>query len=132
MLLDTSQRGGSIISGFGGSIILDLGGQLAWIIHLKSVQPSEPKKQKTLPIWQPTSVDEAIDSLALLSAHCQQMIHKLESIEGPVKRNVTIASPANDLIVYDIQTALDIIVAHMNRHKEQAIRTASSFSPRSS
>ena len=33
MLLDTSQRGGSIISGFGGSIILDLGGQLAWIIQ---------------------------------------------------------------------------------------------------
>ncbi len=99
---------------------------------LKSVQPSEPKKQKTLPIWQPTSVDEAIDSLALLSAHCQQMIHKLESIEGPVKRNVTIASPANDLIVYDIQTALDIIVAHMNRHKEQAIRTAATLSQRSS
>ncbi|MBK8110551.1 MAG: hypothetical protein IPK46_09600 [Saprospiraceae bacterium] len=52
------------------------------------------------------------------------MIQRLVSIEGQVKRNVTIASPANDLIVYDIQTALDIIVAHMNRHRQQATRTA--------
>ncbi|MBK7009026.1 MAG: DinB family protein [Saprospiraceae bacterium] len=91
---------------------------------LKSVQPDEPKKQKTLPIWQPKLADDAVDTLALLSAHCQQMIQRLVSIEGQVKRNVTIASPANDLIVYDIQTALDIIVAHMNRHRQQATRTA--------
>lgn len=96
---------------------------------LKSVHPHEPKKQKTLPIWQPKVDDSSNNALPLLAVHCREMEQKLLSLEVPVKRNVTIASPANDLIVYDIQTALDIIIAHMKRHLEQARRAKQSLVP---
>lgn len=99
---------------------------------LKSVQPHEPKKQKTLPVWQPKMSEVDIDTLSLLTAHTHKMAEKLITLEVPVRRNVTIASPANDLIVYDIQTALDIIVAHMKRHLEQARRTVQAIVPISS
>ena len=89
-------------------------------IILKSVQPSNPKKQKTLPLWQPKENVDATSIIPDIKNHLNSLASKIEDLQPLIKRNVTVASPANERIVYDLQTALDIIVAHAWRHFEQA------------
>ncbi|MBK8701281.1 MAG: DinB family protein [Saprospiraceae bacterium] len=92
---------------------------------LKSVLPESKKKYKTLPLWQPSQTDLHENMVARFEKHQAALMAELEATETFIRRNVTIASPANDMIVYDIQTALDIIVNHEKRHLLQALHVKS-------
>jgi hypothetical protein len=87
---------------------------------LGTVNPDRKKKMKTLPIWEPTksNVDPAIVSTfieqqTLLKQNIQNSLALLE-------RGAVISSPANRIIVYKLDRAFEIIVAHERRHLEQA------------
>ena len=109
-----------------GKYVYSMLGNFAFIrryfgkIILKSVQPSNPKKQKTLALWQPKENIDATSIIPDIKNHLNSLASKIEDLQPLIKRNVTVASPANERIVYDLQTALDIIVAHAWRHYEQA------------
>nr|HRD08828.1 hypothetical protein [Saprospiraceae bacterium] len=69
---------------------------------------------------QPKENIDATSIIPDIKNHLNTLASKIEDLQPLIKRNVTVASPANERIVYDLQTALDIIVAHAWRHFEQA------------
>ncbi|HNV99332.1 MAG TPA: DinB family protein [Chitinophagales bacterium] len=87
---------------------------------LKAVQPDRKKKMKTFPIWEPASSMVIGDMLNRFQNHQNELIQKMESAKELVEQGVVISSPANRHIVYTLETAFDIIVAHEQRHIEQA------------
>ncbi|MBK9255399.1 MAG: DinB family protein [Saprospiraceae bacterium] len=87
---------------------------------LRSVQPDRRKKLKTLSIWEPHTTMP--DPLLLQKFRSQQneLINKIAACESAIENQVIINSPANRHLVYSLETAFDIIVAHEKRHYEQA------------
>lgn len=84
---------------------------------LKSM--GSPKKVKTSPIWEPrhSLIDPSLGTKFLqqqdqLSAYIQQ----LEPFLG---KNLMIASPANKLVVYQLDQAIALLLAHEKRHLQQ-------------
>jgi len=87
---------------------------------LQAVQPDRKKKMKTFPIWQPTESEVSIDIMERFIDHQEQLKVLIEKSQDLVKSGTIISSPANKNIVYKLETAFDIIVAHEHRHFEQA------------
>ena len=99
---------------------LCLHSEIFWQNHFKISTTIEPKETKTLALWQPKENIDATSIIPDIKNHLNTLASKIEDLQPLIKRNVTVASPANERIVYDLQTALDIIVAHAWRHYEQA------------
>ncbi|GAB3663938.1 hypothetical protein GCM10028791_39480 [Echinicola sediminis] len=92
---------------------------------LKSVSPENPKKLKTIPIWSPNKYQPLQKENGLLSAfEAHQILLKewIDKLMPFLEKNQIIHSPANRLIAYRLDTALDIITTHEMRHFEQAKR----------
>jgi hypothetical protein len=87
---------------------------------LKSVQPDRKSRTKTFPTWQPDQGEIAADILERFSEHQETFKKLLRDSQDLVTRHVVISSPANKNIVYTLDRAFDIIVAHERRHLEQA------------
>jgi hypothetical protein len=92
---------------------------------LSGVQPDRRRKMKTFPIWQPTA-----------GKYDKKVLEEFEKMQGELKawmersvpwleNQVVISSPANRNVVYKLETAFDIIVAHERRHLEQALEMKS-------
>lgn len=87
---------------------------------LQSVQPTTKKKIKTFPIWEPAKGHLSANILDRFIKHQHQLKQEIESVKTFLQKGAVIASPANKYIVYKLETAFDIIVAHEQRHLEQA------------
>nr|WKN35247.1 DinB family protein [Tunicatimonas sp. TK19036] len=87
---------------------------------LKAVQPDRKKKTKTFPLWEPTQSEVSADILKRFEEHQVELARMIEHTTEAVEKGTVIASPANRNIVYKLETAFDIIVAHEHRHFEQA------------
>lgn len=87
---------------------------------LNSVQPEQKRKIKTLPVWEPGLSAIRSDVVARLEAHQQELKQVIQSSEDLLARHTVISSPANRMIVYKLETAFDIMVAHEKRHFKQA------------
>lgn len=87
---------------------------------LKAVQPDRQKKMKTFPIWEPSSGIVIDDVLNKFQMHQAELIRRIESSKALLEKGVVISSPAKRQIVYKLETAFDIIVAHEKRHFEQS------------
>lgn len=86
---------------------------------LNSVKPDRKRKMKTFRIWEPTvSVSENL--LEQFEKHQNELKQQIALSEKLVERGAVISSPVNRNIVYKLETAFDIIVAHEQRHFEQA------------
>jgi len=92
---------------------------------LKSVSPANPKKLKTIPIWSPgkyqTEGTEK-DLLSRFKTHQEQLANWIDKLAPFIEKGQVIHSPANRLIAYRLETALDIITQHEIRHYQQAKR----------
>ena len=86
---------------------------------LKSVQPSRAKKIKTFPIWTPSQKDLSSDILDRFLNHQELLKVEISQLDLYIEKAV-IHSPANRHILYSLQTALDIITTHEERHLLQA------------
>jgi len=87
---------------------------------LTVVQPDRKRKMKTFAIWEPKSSDFSTDIIKDFEAE-QAALKQLIATCGNLLNNGTvICSPANKNIVYKLETAFDIIIAHEQRHFEQA------------
>lgn len=87
---------------------------------LKSVQPNSSKKTKTFSIWKPSEENASKDILARFIEHQEKLKQKILDSEDLLKQNAVISSPANPKIVYKLDAAFKIILAHEERHFQQA------------
>lgn len=87
---------------------------------LKSVQPDRKKKIKTFKIWEPSKDSVSKNILNKFEEHQQRLKEEISKIQDHIKQNAIISSPANKNIVYKLETALNILILHEERHYEQA------------
>lgn len=87
---------------------------------LNAVQPNRQKKIKTFKIWEPNTSKIIDDIFKRFENHQNELKQMIEKSKEFVEKGVIISSPANKNIVYKLETAFDMIVAHEQRHLEQA------------
>jgi len=87
---------------------------------LDSVQPTQKRKIKTFSIWEPEQSSIRPDIVMQFEKHQHELKQVIHSSEDLLAKNTIISSPANRMIVYKLETAFDIIVAHERRHFKQA------------
>lgn len=87
---------------------------------LGSVQKDRKRKMKTFPIWEPSQSHLPADICAQFRLHQDALSALIEGCVDLLEQGAVISSPANRNIVYKLETAFDIIVAHEQRHVEQA------------
>lgn len=90
---------------------------------LKYVDANRSKSVGTLPPWKPA--DEHFDSTVLEDfLESQELFRKhIEKLEGQIFKKKIIASPITSLIVFHLETAIDILLEHEERHFNQALAT---------
>jgi hypothetical protein len=87
---------------------------------LNAVQPDRKKKMKTFPIWEPTQSKIEADILNKFEKHQADLKQMITSCSDLLDKGTIISSPANRNIIYKLEMAFNIIVAHEQRHFEQA------------
>ncbi|MCW5910996.1 MAG: DinB family protein [Cyclobacteriaceae bacterium] len=87
---------------------------------LSGVQPTQKRKTKTFPIWEPELSAIRSDILKQFEDHQTELKQVICNSEDLIAQGTVISSPANRIIVYKLETAYDIIVAHEKRHFRQA------------
>ena len=96
--------------------LVDLYGRMI----LKSVEPERKKKVKTLRIWKPSQSYIPFKIMDRFFSSQMELNKYLESVESFAEEELVIHSPANKNVVYQLDVAFDIIVAHEQRHLNQA------------
>jgi hypothetical protein len=86
----------------------------------KGVQPDRKRKMRTFAVWEPTDEEIPADIVPRFLAHQEELQALITSSDDLVERQVVISSPANRHIVYPLEAAFDVIVAHEERHLAQA------------
>ena len=87
---------------------------------LKAVRPEATRKVRTMPAWEPTESDVSSDVVERFVRHQGELADVVRGAADLVERGVVIPSPASRLLVYDVGSAFDILVAHERRHLGQA------------
>lgn len=87
---------------------------------LKGVEPSREKKIKTFPVWEPAISTIADDIVQKFRTHQKELIAKIIENQDFILRGVVVSSPANRIIVYTLERAIEIMIAHEKRHLNQA------------
>ncbi|MEO8100595.1 MAG: DinB family protein [Acidobacteriota bacterium] len=85
---------------------------------LGSVQPEATRKQKTFPPFEPSQSSIPADIVKRLEARQAQLIREIVGAQDLL--NCVVSSPANRYVVYRLDRAFDILVAHERRHLLQA------------
>jgi hypothetical protein len=86
----------------------------------KSVSDGGKKKAKTFPLWEPKVVDGDATVLERFQIHQEELKNQIMEMKPFLEKNTIIHSPANKLIVYSLEKAFEIIIAHEQRHLDQA------------
>lgn len=86
----------------------------------RSVEPSRSKRMKTLPIWEPAQSNVPVDVIPLFIQHQERIKQLITENSQLLEKDIVIPSPANRYIVYKLRKAVEIIVAHEERHLNQA------------
>ncbi|CAN5416506.1 hypothetical protein BH23BAC1_BH23BAC1_18780 [soil metagenome] len=87
---------------------------------LKSVEPDRKKKVKTFPVWESDASYIENDILDCFLIHQEDMKKLIAESEDLLANGAVISSPANKMIVYKLEKAFEIIIAHEKRHFNQA------------
>ena len=77
------------------------------------------RKVKTMQVWYPVASTFDLGIINDFSNHQMDLARYLERLEPHFDKNIIIPSPANRFLVYPLDRAIDIIIAHENRHLEQ-------------
>jgi hypothetical protein len=85
---------------------------------LRSVQPEAQRKIKTFPPFEPSQSALPADIVAKFEAHQAKLIQEINGAQSILDR--VVSSPANRIVVYRLDRAFDIVVAHERRHLLQA------------
>jgi hypothetical protein len=94
---------------------------------LNSVQPDNRRKMKTFPVWEPAQSNISGDIVERFARQQEELKKLIGGSKDLLKLKTVISSPANKNIVYKLETAFDIIVAHEKRHLIQATEILKGF-----
>jgi hypothetical protein len=94
---------------------------------LSSVAPDRRRKMKTFSIWLPGTSQVGPEILSRFEQHQQTLKGLIADSDDLLAKKTVIYSPANQAIVYTLETAFDIIVTHERRHLEQAKELKANF-----
>lgn len=86
---------------------------------LKSVQPDRKRKSKTMTIWEPASSDHPPSVFVTFYAEQELLKNWIHLLANEKSKRAVIPSPANARIAYPLETALEIIITHEERHMVQ-------------
>jgi len=84
---------------------------------LSANQKSTPVK--TFSLWEPGNSTLDLDLLQAFVDTQHRLSAYIQKLEPYFDRGLMIASPANSWLVYSLDTAIDIIIAHEKRHYKQ-------------
>jgi hypothetical protein len=87
---------------------------------LKGVQPDRKKRMKTFPIWKPAKSEISVEILHQFIAHQTILKSTIKKSKNLIEKRTVISSPANTNIVYELEKAFEIILAHEKRHFKQS------------
>ncbi len=87
---------------------------------LKYVQPDMKKRSRTVEIWEPSYSIISLEIIEQFNIHQEGLISKINSLEFFLNKDLIIHSPANKNIIYPLDTAIEILVSHEERHLNQA------------
>jgi len=84
-----------------------------------------PKKVKTFSIWEPrlSLIDPSIGDKFLKQQ--DQLSGYIQRLDPFLEKKLMIASPVNSLVIYQLDQAVSILLAHERRHLEQLKNTIS-------
>jgi len=102
--------------------IAKIPGMTKWMGNMifNSVDPKNVKKVKTFAVFEPTqsNIDEKI--LQEFEENQDTLKTFIDNMEGLEISKIVVSSPVNPYIVYTLEKALEIIIAHEQRHFNQA------------
>jgi uncharacterized damage-inducible protein DinB len=87
---------------------------------LKYVQPDRRKKTKTISRWEPSYSRIRNDILNRFRTHQKELLKRIKSLANVAGKDTIINSPAGRNVVYSLDKAIAIIIAHEERHLNQA------------
>ncbi len=117
-----------------GNYRLPLHSKLSFITNFfgnfiyKSVDPKNTKKISTFSIWEPTESELDITIVPRFIDHQERLNTKIKESKYLLDQHAIVGSPANRYIVYPLSRAFDIIIAHEQRHLNQAANVWSLYS----
>jgi len=76
-------------------------------------------KVKTFAIWEPSSTHHTQNILQEFNKHQMELSAYIQKLEPFFEKGKIIHSPANKLLVYELDKAIDILIAHEKRHLRQ-------------
>lgn len=86
---------------------------------LESVSPDRRKKIKTFPVWEPSKSNISVVMNRFLESQ-ELLKSKIDLCRNFMDNHTVISSPANRIIVYTLDAAVEIILSHEERHFLQA------------
>lgn len=92
---------------------------------LKAVSPSGSRKFKAAAKFAPSSSAIGHDVVQRFVAHQEEMINAMRSVAHVNLTTTIVTSPVAPIAIYSLADALQIIVAHEQRHMGQAARVLS-------
>jgi hypothetical protein len=87
---------------------------------LQSVHPDRRKPIKTFPVWEPSYSEIPGDIVARFKAHQDELKAFIRDNQDLAKSGAIVVSPASRLVVYRMDVLFEIMLAHEERHVNQA------------
>ncbi|KEO73868.1 DinB family protein [Anditalea andensis] len=94
---------------------------------LNAVREDRNKRIKTFPKWEPVNLFPDQDIFTLFTIHQSELAEWIQKLEPLLGKDKIIHSPANKLISYSLDKAIEIIVTHEKRHLNQAMEVKKHF-----
>jgi hypothetical protein len=88
---------------------------------LQSVHPDGRKPIKTFPVWEPSHSDIPGDIVARFKAHQDELKAFILENQDLAEQGAVVVSPASRLVVYRMDVLFEIMLAHEERHVNQAV-----------
>ena len=89
---------------------------------LKSVDPENTRKIKTVRKFQPVKKAFTLDKIEEFKDHHAELMRFAHKTDIADHRKIIITSPASGLVFYSLEDAFKIILAHEQRHLQQAVQ----------
>lgn len=77
-------------------------------------------KTKTFPMWEPSRQEYDLDVVAEFNRQQMELSAYVQKLDPYFETGLVIQSPANRWLVYTLDQAIDIIIAHEKRHLKQS------------
>jgi hypothetical protein len=109
-------------------------GRIGWLVRkvgdvlLQSVEPTNTRKSRTFPIWEPPADQiPGEDLLEVFCAHQEILKQRIQDHAAYLGKHCRISSPANKYLVYTLDKAFELMVTHEERHLDQLSRRIDSL-----